>query len=183
MRIKKDRKKSFLQTTLVFTLVATIVGAFIGSGFTYLLPKVFDKHEYSLKATICTPSSISAEFVNNETGDRTPIEVGLPAPLFISFENTGKNPLNGIDLYIEFTTDKKDFQLQAESYHTEPAKGFGKVDIVKPNEFMRIIKIPLFNPGEKIVYSAYGNYPVKTTTYSKKYGLSFYSEMAPSCAF
>lgn len=171
-----------LQNPLSLVLISLIFGFWGGIIKDYFLPKIFDTPKYSIKANVCSPSEISVELVNANTGEKYPVKGGFPVPIYVSFQNTGKEPLVDIKLNIDFITDKTDFKLQEEGYITKPPKGFGNVQIEK-NGNQRIIQIPLFNPGEILIYEAFGNYPVKTQTYTKTSGLSFFSEVSPSCNF
>ncbi len=172
-----------VQNPLGIVFISFLFGSLGGILQNYYFPKVFDKPQHALKASVCSPSKISANFFNAETGKTYPIEGGFPAPIYVSFENVGKDVLLDIALNVEFITEKKEFTLQEEGYSTIPPKGFGDVQIEKKSPFERVIKVPIFNPGDKFVYSAFGNYPVKTQAYSKTIGLSFFSEVPPSCNF
>lgn len=175
--------KQPLGIMLTSSILAFLFGSLGGILQDYYFPKMFDKPQRALKASVCSPSKISVSLVNADTGKTYPVEGGFPAPIYISFENVGKDALSDIELNVEFITDKSDFTLQGEGYSTVPPKGFGNVHIGNNSSFERVIKIPIFNPGDKIIYNAYGNYPVRTQVYSKTLGLSFFSEVPPNCNF
>lgn len=172
-----------LERPLGLCVLSFIFGNMGGIFHTYYYPKIFDKQPYSLKVITCSPSKMSGSFVNNKTGETFPTLNGIPAPITVSFENNGKNTLTDINLNIEFITDKNDFSLQAEGFTTLPLKGFGDIQIEKRTQTSRVLKVSIFNPGEKIIYHAFANYPATTLTYSKTIGLSFYRENRLECNF
>jgi hypothetical protein len=158
-----------------------VLGASIVVSINLCKERVIDVPEYRIEAKIRAPlTKAPATLVNATTGEKYDLgDTEGPNPIEVLLENTGKKPIENLEVVLEFIS-KGEFSLFDEEYSSKPEKGFGKITFRKPTNTERHVKMALFNPGDKFIYLATGNWPVTIIAYSKFPGLSFYQEYSPT---
>lgn len=159
-------------------VVYLILGGLIAITFIIIKERIFDVPDYRITAKIQAPLlDVKGWLVEEKTGKtiELPNFQGGINPIEVLLKNTGKKPIENIEVILEFLATG-DFSLSDEEFAVKPDKGFGKVEFKKPNNMERRVKLSLFNPGDEFMYFATGSRPVKVITYSRFPGLTFHQE-------
>lgn len=150
----------------------------IFSALKWLIPST---PEYQLSADIKAPlAKVDTWLVNQKTGGKTylPNAQWAANPIEVHLKNTGKKPIENLEIVIEFVATGE-ISLLGEEYAVKPEIGIDKIKFSEPKKTERRAKLDLFNPGDEFIYSAIGTRPVKARVYAKFPGLSFYQEYSP----
>ena len=157
-----------------------VLGGVITTFFISFKQRLIDVPEYRIEAQIKAPLiKAVGQLVSEDTGKKYDLGDIEANPIEVRLMNTGKKPIERVEVVLEFVPTAGQFHLFDEGYAVEPKKGFGKVNISRPMNTERRIEFDLFNPGDVLTYFGIGNRPVTVIAYSRFPGLSFYQEYSP----
>jgi hypothetical protein len=150
---------------LIIFVIPLIIGIIVAL-FEFVLPKLTkDKEELSYH--IATPISL----IDNEITNNIDITVNGKKTQYlyniqIDIENTGNIPLKNIPISLIFQNIDTNFTIYNYNLLTEPKYEFGKIDVTKAFDNIRLI-VTLINVGDKIHLSVFTNKDNLPKFYSK----------------